>query len=652
MNTIENVIESLVENIFSLSLCVSLLILTVLILRLILKKAPKWVNVFLWGIVAFCLIALPLIWGIFNDSSTTNNTEKNSLPNTTVVFVPRQDNPDATPSSNLPDDIQEPGNIPEPTPELKPQADWLTSAWEIIIEIAEYLHQTAKNAHDSSLKAIRDWSQTLLIVWIFGTVLMLAYATVSNWRLHREVTTAVRLKDNIFQSENVGFPFVFGIIRPRIYLPFRIDPQELEHAITHEQAHIRRKDHWWKPLGFLLLSLQWFNPLMWLAYILLCRDIELACDEKVIQELGCEQRADYTQALVSCSVKRHMITACPLAFGAVGVKDRVKAVMNYRKPRLWIKLVSIITCVALCVSFIYLASIFSPYKYDMSYPVPGGRILLDSETGTVTGYVGAPTEVKIPAKINGVDVVAIAPGAFRFCASLNCVNIEDGVKTICAFAFAHCPNLTNIDIPNSVDSIGRLAFRLCESLTSISLPEGLRSIDNEAFAYCSGLTSVTIPASAENIGPGAFFGCSKLEAIRVAEGNPNYYSNENGVLFNKEKTVLHTYPAALEGSYTVPSGVIKIGAYAFSGCSLSRVIIPNSVTGIDTAAFYHCSNLTHITLPDTITAIGSNAFFKCISLSEISFGGSATKWGQLDKGNNSFSGAAIRCTVQTPDFVF
>ena len=145
---------------------------------------------------------------------------------------------------------------------------------------------------------------------------------------------------------------MLGIINPRIYLPFSMNEQDLEHVVAHEQAHIRRKDHWWKPLGFLLLTIYWFNPLMWLAYVLLCRDIELACDEKVIKELGNEQRADYTQALVVCSVNRRMIAACPLAFGEVGVKDRVKSVMNYKKPAFWIIILAVIACVIVAVCFL------------------------------------------------------------------------------------------------------------------------------------------------------------------------------------------------------------------------------------------------------------------------------------------------------------
>ena len=189
-------------------------------------------------------------------------------------------------------------------------------------------------------------------IWIFGMIALALYTAISYWRLSRKVDTAVRYKDNIFQSENVNSPFVLGIIKPRIYLPFNMNGQNLEHVVAHEQAHIRRKDHLWKPLGFLLLTIHWFNPLMWLAYVLLCRDIELACDEKVIKELGNEQRADYTQALVVCSVNRRMIAACPLAFGEVGVKDRVKSVMNYKKPAFWIIILAVIACVIVAVCFL------------------------------------------------------------------------------------------------------------------------------------------------------------------------------------------------------------------------------------------------------------------------------------------------------------
>lgn len=197
-----------------------------------------------------------------------------------------------------------------------------------------------------------DITTILTIVWIVGIVLLLAYTIISYSRVKNKIGTAVLLRDNIYQSENVISPFVLGIIKPKIYLPFNMNEQDMEHVIAHEQAHINRKDHWWKPLGFLILTLHWFNPLMWLGYVLLCRDIELACDEKVIKELNTEQKADYSQALLNCSVNCRMIAACPLAFGEVGVKDRVKSILNYKKPAFGIIVVAIIASIAVAVCFL------------------------------------------------------------------------------------------------------------------------------------------------------------------------------------------------------------------------------------------------------------------------------------------------------------
>ena len=300
--------------IINMSISASWLVLAVLILRFVLKKAPKWINVLLWGIVAIRWICpfsfesplslipsaetIPLNIGM--DSTPTINSGISAINNAVNPIISQSNTPMAGASIN---------------------------PLQITIGIYEY-------------------------IWIFGMIALALYTAISYWRLHRKVDTAVRYKDNIFQSENVSSPFVFGIIKPRIYLPFKMNGQDLEHVVAHEHAHIRRKDHWWKPFGFLLLTIHWFNPLMWMAYVLLCRDIELACDEKVIKELGNEQRGDYTQALVACSVNRRMIAACPLTFGEVGVKERVKSVMNYKKPALWVIIIAVIVCVGVAVCFL------------------------------------------------------------------------------------------------------------------------------------------------------------------------------------------------------------------------------------------------------------------------------------------------------------
>ena len=336
--------------IINMSISASWLVLAVLILRFVLKKAPKWINVLLWGIVAIRLICP------FSFESPLS-----LIPS--AETIPLNISMDTTPTINS--GISAINNAVNPiiSQSNTPMAGASINPLQITIGIYEY-------------------------IWIFGMIALALYTAISYWRLHRKVDTAVRYKDNIFQSENVSSPFVFGIIKPRIYLPFKMNGQDLEHVVAHEHAHIRRKDHWWKPFGFLLLTIHWFNPLMWMAYVLLCRDIELACDEKVIKELGNEQRGDYTQALVACSVNRRMIAACPLAFGEVSVKERVKSVMNYKKPAFWVIIISVIVCVGVAVCFLT-----NPKQdsYTLRIVVPAGSqekfVYTDEEVSTIRNSI-------------------------------------------------------------------------------------------------------------------------------------------------------------------------------------------------------------------------------------------------------------------------
>ena len=336
--------------IINMSISASWLVLAVLLLRFVLKKAPKWVNVLLWGIVA---VRLAFPFSIESALSLIPSAET----------IPPNIGMNTTPTINS--GINAINNAVNPiiSQSNTPMAGASVNPLQITIGIFEY-------------------------IWIFGMIALALYTAISYWRLHRKVDTAVRYKDNIFQSENVKSPFVLGIIKPRIYLPFNMNGQDLEHVVAHEQAHIHRKDHWWKPLGFLLLTIHWFNPLMWLAYVLLCRDIELACDEKVIKELGNEQRADYMQALVACSVNRRMIAACPLDFGEVGVKERVKSVMNYKKPAFWVIIIAVIICVGVAACFLT-----NPKqdRYTLRIVVPAGSqeefVYTEEEVSTVRNSI-------------------------------------------------------------------------------------------------------------------------------------------------------------------------------------------------------------------------------------------------------------------------
>lgn len=310
----EVLISEVFLKIINMSISASWLVLAVLLLRLVLKKAPKWVSVLLWGIVAVRLICPFSIESMLS-----------LIPSAETIS---------------------PEIMMDWTPEVS------TGIGSLDTVVNPIISESFAPKPYASANPLQILIPVAAIVWLAGIAAMLLYTAVSYLLLCRKVATAVLLRNNIYQSENVDSPFVLGIIKPKIYLPFRMDGKNLEHVIAHEESHIRRKDHWWKPLGFLLLAIHWFNPLMWLGYILLCRDIELACDEKVIKEMDNEAKADYTQALVACSVNRRSIAACPLAFGEVGVKQRVKSVMNYKKPAFWIIVTAVLACVIVAVCFL------------------------------------------------------------------------------------------------------------------------------------------------------------------------------------------------------------------------------------------------------------------------------------------------------------
>ena len=333
------------------SIAASWIVIAVLILRFCLKKAPKWVNVLLWGIVAVRLI-FP-----FSIESALS-----LIPSAETVS---------------------PSIMMETAPSVQTGVPALDQVINPVID------HSLSPAPGASANPLQIWIPVLTVIWLWGVAALFLYSAVSYRRLRRRVCEAVILRDNIYQSENVCSPFVLGIIRPKIYLPYHMDKREMDHVIAHEQTHIRRRDHWWKPLGFLLLTVHWFNPLLWLGYILLCRDIELACDEKVIREMGSEQRADYTQALVSCSVSRRSIAACPLAFGEVGVKTRVKSVMNYKKPAFWIVLASVVVCAVAAVCFL------TDPKTERSSPSVGDNVsgLGPAQTEKWFDYLENPEEM-------------------------------------------------------------------------------------------------------------------------------------------------------------------------------------------------------------------------------------------------------------------
>ena len=190
------------------------------------------------------------------------------------------------------------------------------------------------------------------LIWLAGLAVMLLYLLFSCIRLRRRLCASVRTEENVFLCDHIDTPFVFGLFRPRIYLPSTLEESCREHVLRHEREHIRRLDHLFKPLYFLLLSVYWFHPLVWAAYILFCRDAELACDEAVVRKMPAQERADYSSSLLLCAVQRKGTLFSPAAFGEGNIRQRVKAVLHYKKPTVWVIGGAVVLCAVAAVCFL------------------------------------------------------------------------------------------------------------------------------------------------------------------------------------------------------------------------------------------------------------------------------------------------------------
>lgn len=298
----------------NLSISASWLILAVLVLRVVLKKAPKWVMPLLWGVVALRLVCLFSI-----ESALSLIPSAETIPSEIVT------------------ETREPVLYEQATLDIVTNPT-LPSAAEVPVGVSRQQAQVDFNIYS--------------VLWLAGMAALLVHALVSAGKLKKKLATAILLRDNIYESEFVDSPFVFGVVKPNIYLPMHMDEGTAAYVIAHERAHLARRDHWWKVLGYLVLALHWFNPLVWVAYILFCRDIELACDEKVVKGLDGAARADYSQALLSCAAPGRAVAACPLAFGEGNIKTRVKSALHYKKPAFWVAAAAVLAVVIVAVCFL------------------------------------------------------------------------------------------------------------------------------------------------------------------------------------------------------------------------------------------------------------------------------------------------------------
>ena len=299
----------------NLSISASWLVLAVLVLRLVSKRSPKWMNVLLWGIVALRLV---LPFSIESALSLIPSAE--TVSPAAVQFAPA---PTITSGVSVIDNAVNPS-------------------------LSEHFAATP----EASVNPLYVWTEIAGWVWLIGLGAMLLYVLASYLRLRRRVSVSLPVQDHIYLCDAISSPFILGVVKPHIYLPSGLDEVQRQNVLAHEQAHLARRDHWWKPLGFALLAVYWFNPVLWLAYTLLCRDIELACDERVIRTMDESAVKTYSTVLLACSMPRKAVITCPLAFGEVGVKERVRNALHYKKPAFWVVAASVAVCVVVAVCFL------------------------------------------------------------------------------------------------------------------------------------------------------------------------------------------------------------------------------------------------------------------------------------------------------------
>lgn len=305
--------DEVMIKLFNMSLTAVWLILAVIVLRLILKKAPKDINLIMWG-----LVGLRLVCPFTFESVLSLIPSAETIPSD-VAFV---SSPSVDTGFNAVNEIINPA----------------------VSDFAQVPYTIGYSPIDMLLRIS-------FAVWAAGIIVMLVYSFISYLLLKRKVRICVRYDDNIYLCDNIKTPFILGVFKPKIYLPSDINASQIASVIAHEKSHITRLDHIWKPLGFAVMCVHWFNPFVWLSYNLFCRDIEYACDERVIKSMEREEKKDYSETLLSLSTPKHRLSACPLAFGEVGVKSRIKSVLSYKKPALWIIIASVIAVIAVAVCF-------------------------------------------------------------------------------------------------------------------------------------------------------------------------------------------------------------------------------------------------------------------------------------------------------------
>lgn len=380
-------LQGMFTAILNMSITASYVAIGVMLVRVLLRKAPKLFSYVLWAVVLFRLVC-PLsfssgfsILGLLDVDSRTHAA--------LLEYVPQDIGFMKTPA------IQSGfGSVDGAVNASLPQATPI-----------------------ASVNPMQIWMQLLSMIWIAGIVVLLTYSVLSYIKIKRQLLTATRVKDNIYESDQIRTAFVCGFLHPKIYIALGVEEADLPYLLEHERTHIRRKDHLVKPFAFFALILHWFNPLMWLSFALMSRDMEMSCDESVLQRMSQDARRGYSGSLLSLSVKGSgLFAANPLAFGESHVKARIKNVLNYKKPAFWVMVLAVI---ALVVSILAFST--NPPKGATAPDLYSGYSI-DALLANKTPYVGDNSKV-----VGLIDAMPLPKGIVRDTVALQTSQVPYGI---------------------------------------------------------------------------------------------------------------------------------------------------------------------------------------------------------------------------------
>lgn len=582
-------------------ICGSVIILVGLLLRPIFCKVPRRILCILWLLAAIRLL-LP-----FNIESQFSLQPRYEFLED--LILEQQYQPEFTPPDGLP--------YPE-VPDMDLESELPPQDIPVIPENPDPVPET--------MPLSLDRVHLLSVAWVTVMSGILMYCVISYIVLKRQIQTAIQCEDGVMESEHISGAFLLGYLKPRIYLPMGLNEQDRAFILAHERIHIQRLDHWWKLLGVLCVAIHWYNPLVWIGYALLCRDIEITCDERVIHSMDQRERKAYSQALLNSEKRRFGILECPVAFGEVDLKQRIRNVLAYHPYGYWLTAVAV--ALVVFVAFSFLTSPATKPEQDPILEIPATHPTDPTVTQpTVTAPVTTnpivteppvteppvtqppatePPVTKPPATQPSVTVIAWgndlkARRTFQL--------TSDGTLTIYGTAEyssydtdlwkKHADVITKVIMKEGCTHIAEGAFRDLDNLTEVYLCESLEKIGHMAFYDCDSLQYIRIPANVTTIESMAFARCLALTKVEFAPDSK-----------------LTTIGRSAFGStaitrFVAPPNLKTIGNGAFRNCwRLETVILEGSIEEVEADAFNRCTRLKHVVLGETLTS-ANHIFEEC-----------------------------------------